>query len=168
MASGDPGTRTAPAWTATATDRMVALKLVDASGDEWSEPLRVPVATTAATLEAYAAAYQAGTQASLWATTDTAVREGAKARTNANTDQRNSVKQGINMLFSNPTTHVSQTPRLVAPVLAAMSGDLDIPLPGVTPLADLIDEYDVINAAYNFDSAQYTERRERKNNPRVS
>jgi len=168
MAAGDPGTRTAPAMTATMTDRIVSLRLIDASGDEWSEPLRVPVATSAATLEAYAVAYAAASQASLWAINDNQIREGAKTRTNANTDQRNSVKQGINLLFANPTTHNSQTPRVVAPVLGAMSGDLDIPLPNVDPLATLIDEYDVINSAFNFDSAQYTERRERKNNPRVS
>lgn len=168
MATGDPGTRTAPLMTASATDRIVTLHMVDASGDLWAEDLRVAIAAAAATIETWAAAYQAGSQASLWKISDHVIREGAKVTANANFDQRNSVKQGVNMLYNNPTTHVSFTERLVAPVTGAMQGDDDIPIVTEDPIEALIAAVGGLQATSNFTSAQYTERRERQNNPRVS
>lgn len=171
MAAGDPGIRTAPAFTSAAQYRIITLHLVDASGDSWAEEWRVPVAATAAAIEADAAAYAASSQASLWKISDLSVRAGQKVASNANTDQRNSVKDGINILFGNTVSFVSRTLRVVAPVLDAMEGDTDTPAVGVDPLAALITAQTA--AGYGTtgdyaDSAQYTEHRERKNNTRVS
>lgn len=171
MAAGDPGIRTAPAFTSPAQTRTITLHLIDKSGDQWAEDWRVPVAATAAAIEADAAAYAASSQASLWAITDTQVRAGQKVASNANTDQRNSVKDGINILFGNTVSFVSRTLRVVAPVLDAMVGDTDTPNVGADPLQALITAQTA--AGYGTtgdyaDSAQYTEHRERKNNTRVS
>ena len=168
MAAGDPGTRTAPLFTAAVTRRQITLHLVDTGGDGWAEAMPVPVAATAASIETWAAAYAASSQASLWAITDNQVREGARVSTNANFDQRNSVKQGINLLLRNPATNLTLNPRVVAPVLAALLGDQDIPVVDEDPIEALISAITALQASYNFSSAQYTERRERKNNPRVS
>jgi len=168
MAAGDPGTRTAPLFTAPVTRRTITLHLVDRSNDTWAESLPVAVAATAANIEAWAAAYQACTQASLWAISDNQVRAGAKAVANANFDQRNQVSQGINLVYRNPTTNTTINPRVVAPVLGAMQGDADIPLVTEDPMEAFIDTVQVLETGYNFESAQYTDRRERKNNPRVS
>jgi hypothetical protein len=58
------GTRTAPAFTAAATRRIITLHLIDASGDLYPESFDVAIAATAAAIEAWAAAYAAGSQAS--------------------------------------------------------------------------------------------------------
>jgi len=168
MAAGDPGTRTAPLFTATATDRLVTIHVVDRSGDNWAETFRFPVGQSASTIETVIAAYQAATQASVWKVTDQLIREGAEVSANANIDQRNQASQGINLLFKNPTSHITYTPRIVAPVLAAMQGDQDIPVVDADPVEAFISAYVAILASFNFQSAQYTDRRERKNNPRVS
>jgi len=167
MAVGDPGTRTAPAMTAAATDRAVVLYLIDSSGDLWAQRLRVPIAATAGAIEGYADAYAASSQLSLYQISDEIIRAGAKSSTNANTDQRNSAKDGVNMLWNNTTTHVSQTTRVVGPVLEVMEGDTDIPIVTEGPLFGLIFTQDLLTDGFAFQSAQYTERRERKNNPRV-
>jgi len=168
MAAGDPGTRTAPAFTAAANQRAIVLHLIDASGDLWSERLPVPVAATAASIEAWADSYADATQASLYGITDEQIRMGAKTRTNANTDQRNSIKQGVNMLWYNITLNNSETTRLVAPVLADMVGDSDIPDTELTsPLIQIQIAQAALTTGYQAQTMQYTERRERKNNPRV-
>jgi len=168
MAAGDPGVRTAPAFTGAATRRTITLLLIDSSGDTWAEDYDVAVAETAADIEAWAAAYAAGTQASLYGIVDTQQRLGQSAVTSANTDQRNSVKDGINILYGNNTTNISRTVRLVAPILGVMDGNQDTPLMSSTEILALTTATGAIAPAGSFlDSGQYTERRERKNNTRV-
>lgn len=161
------GTRTAPLWTAAATNRLASLLLIDASGDLWAESFYVPVAATAANLETWAAAYAAASQASLYGLVDTANRLGDADPDNAETDQRNSVKDGINTLYKNLTLIKAITPRLVAPIPGVFQGNQDIPLLTSTELAALIAATLTLQSGYNLVSAQYTERRERKNNPRI-
>jgi len=167
MATGDPGTRTAPLFTAAATDRLITLHLMDASGDQWAEAVRVPVAATAASIETMAAAYAADSQAGLWQISDTILRAGDADPDNANTDQRNSAGQGINLLFKNLTTHLSEPIRLVAPITGAMQGNQDIPLLSSTENAALIAAVLAVLTGFSFRRGQYTDRRERKNNPVV-
>lgn len=165
------GVRTAPAFTGAAQVRTITLHLIDASGDQWAENWRVPVAATAAAIEAWVAAYQAASQASLWQITDTQERTGQKVASNATTDQRSSVKDGLNLLFPNTASFTSRTLRVVAPVTTTMSGNTDTPLPLVPPLSALITATtaaDFGTTGDYFDSVQFTERRERKNNPRIS
>lgn len=165
MAAGDPGVRTAPAFTAAATDRLIGLGLIDTSGDVYTESLRVPVAATAANIETWAAAYAAASQTSLWSITDQILRVGDADPDNANNDQRNSVKDGINLLFKNLTTHLTEPERLVAPILATMQGNQDIPLLSSTEASALIAATLTLLTGFTFQRGQYTERRERRNNP---
>lgn len=160
------GTRTAPLFTAAANARRITLYLVDASGDTYSEAKYVPVAATAANIEAWAAAYQAATQASLYWIDDVNVRSGDSDPDNAETDQRNSIKDGINLSYKNATTLDAKSSRLVAPIPAALQGNQDIPLLA-GELAALATAELVLMTGYNLQSVQYTERRERKNNAKV-
>lgn len=160
-------TRTAPAMTAAATSRQISLRLIDASGDLYSEPLVVPVAATAANIEAWAAAYAAASNASLYAIEDTAFREGDADPDNAAAEYRGSVKDGINLLFKDVPNRVTFTDRVIAPVAATMQGNQDIPLLSSTELTNVITSVLTLKAAYDFNQAQFTERRERTNNPRI-
>jgi len=161
------GTRTAPAMTAAANARQISLHLIDVSGDLHAEPTNVAVAATAANLETYAAAYQAASQASLYMITDVSIRIGDMDASNAGSDMRAGVEQGINMLFKNTTTLDTDTPRLVAPILATLQGFQDVPLLSSTEMTDLIVALLALKTGYAMQSAQYTGRRERRNNPRI-
>lgn len=160
-------TRTAPLFTAAATRRMITLRLIDASGDLYSESLPVAVAATAANIEAWAAAYAAASNASLYAIIDSQERVGDADPDNATVAQRNSVKDGINSLYKVASTGEALTTRLIAPIPAVMQGNQDIPLLSATEMTALIASYLALLSGFSFNSAQYTERRERKNNPKV-
>jgi hypothetical protein len=162
-----PAVRTAPAFTAAATERLITLNLIDASGDKRSASISVAIAATAANIEAWAAAYAAASQASLWAITETLVRKGVADADNADVLQRNSLAQGINVLFTHATLE-NYSERLMAPVPATLQGNQDIPLASSTELAAVITTSLALLTGYAADSTQYTERRERKNNPKVS
>jgi len=159
------GTRTAPAFTAAANGRVITLQLMDASGDLYAESMRVPVAATAASIEAWAGFYAAACQASLYGILDTQARVGDADPDNAETDQRNSVKDGINLSFRNLTTWVTLPMRIVAPVPEALQGNQDIPLLSSDELTNVITSILTIQSGFDFQRAQFTERRERQNNP---
>lgn len=159
------GTRTSPLFTAAANDRQITLHLIDASGDKWAENLRVPVAATAASIEAYAAAYQAATQASLYGMSDQLLRLGDADPDNADNLQRSSGAQGVNNLFKNLTTHLTQPIRLVAPIEEVMQGNQDIPLLSAAEMTAVITTALAVLTGFSFQRAQYTDRRERRNNP---
>lgn len=161
------GTRTAPAFTAAANMRRITLHLIDSSGDQWAETRYVAVAATAATIEAWAAAYAAATQSSLYAIDDVQLRNGTADADNAEVGQRNSVKDGINLSYKNPTVANAVDSRLVAPIDATMQGNQDIPLVTATELAALITAELALMTGYDLATAQYTERRERKNNAKI-
>jgi len=163
----NPSVRTAPAFTAAATGRLITLHLIDASGDKKTAAIPVAVAATAAAIEAWAAAYAAATQASLYLITDQQLREGVADPDNADTLQRNSLAQGINVLFGHATLE-NLTERLMAPVPAALQGNQDIPLASSTELSTLITTSLALLTGYTADSIQYTERRERKGNPKIA
>jgi len=159
------GTRTAPAATGAANKFVTSISLVDASGDSYSVAIITGTAPTGAAIEAFAASYQAATQASVYQIRLESVWIGAKETDNAESDIRYQVENGINMLFRSADLLSSSTVRVIAPVPAAMDGDDDIPLPGVAPLTGVATDAAAINGG-TFESAQYTTRRERKNNPR--
>lgn len=160
-----PADRTAPAFTGAANGRVITLQLMDASGDLYAESMRVPVAATAASIEAWAAAYQAASQASLYGILDTQSRVGDADPDNADTLQRNSVKDGVNLSFRNLATWVTLPMRVVAPVEEALQGNQDIPLLSSDELTNVITSILAIQTGFDFQRAQYTERRERSNNP---
>lgn len=161
-------TRTAPAVATANVNKVTStLHLIDASGDLITVALVTPDALTDAEIEAWAAAYQAVTQASLYKVSVTNEWVGTATPVNADTDQRNSVKDGINFLYNNITTLKSQTSRLVAPELVTMIDDSDIPDLTAAGIVALVAAEEAILVGYDLQSAQYTERRERSNNPRV-
>lgn len=154
-------TRTAPDATTTATRRIVSFLFIDASGDTFSASEDVPVAATSANIEALADALAAASQASLYGITDTLLRSGDADPDNADTDMRNSVGQGVNILLKVPATGVTKTPRLPAPVPAVMLGNTDQIDPASTELAAVITALLAIQTGYAAQSARYTERREK-------
>lgn len=160
-------TRTAPAFTAAATRRVVSFHLIDKSGDLISVPVDVPVAATAADIEALAADYQTASQASLYEIEDRQYRAGNALAANADVGQRNSVKDGINLAFKNATTNIARALRLVAPAAATMEDDSDVVDISDASVVDVADGYTGLNTGFAFVSAQYTERKERAGNPKV-
>lgn len=162
------GTRTAPDPTLVGANlNNTTLHFIDASGDVTTDNLVTITTPTLTEIEDYASAYQAATQASLWKITLSTSWQGDEDPDNAEVGQRNSVKSGINLLFKNVSTLKAQSPRVIAPVAAAMQGNQDIPLLTSTEMTNLILAYLAILDGYALNSAQYTDRRERSNNPRV-
>lgn len=160
-----PGTRTAPDATTSANKIVTTLHLIDASGDQFSASYITGTVPTASEVEAWAVAYQAATQASLWKISQSSEWVGEKETNNATSNIRYQVDNGINLLFRASDLLSSFTLRLVAPVTATMDGSDDIPLPGVVPLSTLNSATATVTGG-TFESAQYSTRRERKNNPR--
>jgi len=162
-----PGTPTAPAWTAAATSKEATLHLIDESGDLFTDSLTVPVAATAIQLNAWQTTYQAASNASIWKTTEASIREGDADPDQAVAAYRASISDGVNLLFRNIALGQTVTPRLIAPVIDAMQGNQDIPLLSSNELTNLIVALLAILPDYDFKQAQFTGRRERKNNPRI-
>lgn len=162
------GIRTAPAVTGAVTSTLLTLHVMDASGDFWADCIGVTSAPTDIQIEAWAAAYQAASQASLYKVSTQSIWEGDADSDNAGTDQRSTIAEGINLLYKDIAAMKSQTPRLVAPILAVMQGNQDIPLLSSTEMTNLITAELAIMSTYALNSAQFTGRRERSNNPRIS
>lgn len=160
-------TRTAPAATAAVTSVSTTLHLIDASGDLITDNIVSPTVPSAANVETWANTYQLATQASLYKISSSQVWEGDADPDNADVGQRNSVKDGVNLFWKNIATMASQNPRLVAPIAAVMQGNQDIPLLSATQFTNLIVAMQTLLTGYDLQSAQYTERRERSNNPRI-
>lgn len=162
-----PGTRTAPDPSSVdQTQTLVTLHMIDASGDLFPQTFSVLGVAADADIEAVANEYQAVSNASLWKITIGQEYIGDADPDNAVAAYRGSVKDGVNLLYKDVAAGLSQTPRLVAPVGTVMQGNQDIPLlTGMTTLIANIGA--LIGAGYSLVSAQYTERRERGNNPRI-
>lgn len=161
------GTPTFTAPTGAATVTNASLHLIDASGDMWAEALQLPAAATQAQIGVIASAYQAASNASLWKVSVTREWEGDADPDNAVAAYRASVESGINLLYKNLATLTSYGQRVVAPVAATLQGNQDIPLLTSTELTDLILATIAAKSGFLLTSAQYTGRRERKNNPRI-
>lgn len=161
------GTRTAPVVNGTPPKVLVSLSVIDSSGDKYSDALVLTAVPLDVDIEAYVAAYQAVTQASVYAVNVTLAYEGDADPDNATTDQRNSAKDGINLLWRDFSTLNSQTTRVVAPITDVMQGNQDIPLLSFLAMTTYIAETGDLLTAYALQSAQYTERRERSGNPKI-
>lgn len=160
-----PAVSTFPDVEAAATYRQITLQFIDASGDKDAVGFLVPVTATQAQINAIAEAYQAATQASVYGVISTLFWEGDADPDNADTQQRNSNAEGINLLFKDIATRMVAPVRLSAPIPAVMQGNQDIPLLSATALSNLIVAVLAVKPSFDFTRAQYTERRERKNNP---
>lgn len=160
------GTRTAPTVNGTPSDLMITLHCVDASNDLYTDSMNIPPASTDADIEGYVAAYQLATNSSVWKVSVGQVYEGAKDPSNAVAAFRGGIENGINLLFKDFTANDAISPRVIAPVPATMDGNTDVPLPSDPTLQAVILAIGVLQSSYTFQSAQYTTRRERRNNPR--
>lgn len=160
-------TRTAPAVNGTPNVVYVTLHVIDASGDLTSVAIKTDTLPTDANIEAWATAYQDATQASVYKVSIGVNYEGDADPQNADTFQRNSVKDGINLLYKDVANLRATTPRLVAPQPALLQGNQDIPLISTAPFPALLTAQAVLLPSFSLASAQYTERRERSNNPRI-
>lgn len=149
------------------TERSFTIHMIDASGDTWTEKLIVALTATYAAVQAWVVLYQATTQASVYSVTEENAWNGAADVGNATFLARSGVEQGINMSFFDPATSDLRPLRVVAPVTTVMEGTNDIPDTASTALSNLITGTIGLEPTYDFRSAQYTGRRERKNNPKV-
>lgn len=162
------GTRTAPTVAiANITGSTTTLHLIDASGDLFTDAIKSADLQSDANVEAWASAYQAASQASLYKVTQTIEYQGDADPDNATFLARSSIAEGVNLLYNDPSTFNSQTPRLVAPIAAVMQGNQDIPLLTATEFTALLAALADVLANYDLKSAQFTGRRERSNNPRI-
>ncbi len=164
-----PGTRTAPTVDGTPTSTVVTLHTIDASGDLYANSYKTTSQPTDAAVEALANAYQAASNASLYKVSITVNYYNQPDPSQAVAAYRGSIASGINMLYADAIGN-TQTPRLVAPIAGLFVQDTDTVLvPLATELSTLVTTQNVLLGVlnYNLISMQYTERRERKNNPRT-
>lgn len=161
------GTPTFADVAGTPTGNSMSIHLIDASGDTWAEELPIAVTAAVGDINGFADTYQAATNASVWKVSRTTVWEGARDPDNAVAAYRGAVESGINMLFRNTTTLNARSLRLVAPIAAVLQGNQDIPLLTATEMVAMITDYLTLSSGYDLELAQYTGRRERRNNPRI-
>lgn len=170
------GTRTAPEiLVANISENHVGLSVVDASGDGYSDNYKLAGAAlpSVALVEALVVAYQAATQASVWEVRVTNVYRGSRNPSNANFLARGSAESGINLLYRDTDVlNAVANQRLVAPVATTMQGNTDTPIYPLiagNPMLALNDAIiALIGSGYSLESMQYTGRRERKNNTKIS
>jgi len=161
------GTSTFPAVVyTTPTKTEVSFSLIDASGDKFSQ--NIDVANTAAEgdVDGLADSYQAATNASLYRVQRIQSWVGVADPENAVAEYRGSISDGINMLFKN-AAQFTRSLRLIAPIAAVMQGNQDIPLLSSTEMEALILDYLTLSSGFDLEVAQFTGRRERKNNPKI-
>lgn len=163
----NPGTRTAPTVNGTVTKSIVTISAIDASGDKYADSYVTSATPLDLDVEALVAAYQGATQASVYSVSVAAYYVGDADPDNAYAGFRGSVKDGVNELWRDEATLSTQSTRLVAPVPECMQGNQDIPLLTATEFLALIAAQGTILADYALQSAQFTERRERANNPKI-
>jgi len=162
-----PGTRTAPTVGGSPNKVVITISVVDASGDIYADSLVLDAVPLDADIEAYVAGYQSVTQASLYSVNVQQIYVGDKDADNALTAQRNSVTDGINLLWRDDINLKSQSTRVVAPITDVMQGNQDIPLLSYANMITYIAEAGDLLTDYAIQSAQYTNRRQR-NNERIS
>lgn len=158
--------RTAPTFDDTPNYRVLSLRLIDISGDLKSEAFEISLTATAAQIEAFVAGYAARTRANIYAIQDHQVYNSpAQAGDATNGLKSNSLADGINYLFVS-NTNESEDVRLMAPIDTLFVGDTDAldPTANATFYA-LIEP--LLTGTKLFTTAQYTERKEKKNNPKL-
>lgn len=162
-----PGTPTYGDVTAAADDRVISFSVIDASGDTFPEQLFVALSATYTAIQAWLALYQAVTNTSIFDVRDVRGWHGDADPDNAVAAFRSGKDDGINLLFRDPDTSDTMPLRVVGPVADVMQGNQDIPLLNGGSMDELIVATIGLQPDYNFASAQFTSRRERKGNPKV-
>jgi hypothetical protein len=156
--------RTAPTFDDTPNYRVLSLRLIDISGDLKSEAFEISPTATAAEIEAFVAGYAARTHAhAIW---DNQVYNVPSSADDATAGAKSdSVADGINYLFVS-NTNSSEDVRLVAPIDTLFVGDTDSLDPVTNAVFYALIE-PLLTGTKVFTTAQYTERKEKKNNPKL-
>jgi hypothetical protein len=159
--------RTAPTVDGTPNVRLLSLRMIDISGDKRAESLEISPTATPAQIEAIVAAYALRSHANIYAVRDEGVynspASAAAATAGAKSD---SIADGINFLFVGATNDSADF-RLVAPVASQMVGDTDaVDATAGAAFGALVEP--VLEGTKVLVSAQYTERKEKANNPKTS
>lgn len=162
-----PGTPTYGDVTTAGDQRVISFSVIDASGDTWAEQLFVALSATYTAIQAWLALYQAVTNTSIYEVRDETKWSGDADPDNAVAAFRSGKDDGINLLFKDPDTADTRPLRVVGPVADVMQGNQDIPLLNGGSMDELIVATIGLQPDYNFASAQFTSRRERKGNPKV-
>lgn len=159
--------RTAPTFDDTPNYRVLSLRLIDISGDKKAEGFEISPTATAAEIEAFVAGYASRTHANIYAVWDNQVygtpASAAAATAGAKSD---SVADGINFLYVS-NTNESEDVRLVAPIAALLVGTSDTVDPTAGAAFNALVEPLLTGTKVGV-TAQYTERKEKKNNPKTS
>jgi hypothetical protein len=159
--------RTAPTFDDTPNYRILSLRMIDISGDKRAEGFEISPTASAANIEAFVAGYALRTNANIYAMWDSQVYNVPASASDANAGAKSdSVADGINFLYVS-NTNDSEDVRLIAPIASLMVGDTDTvdPTEGVAFNA-LVEP--LLTGTKVGVTAQYTERKEKKNNPKTS
>lgn len=159
--------RTAPTFDDTPNYRILSLRMIDISGDKRAEGFEISPTATAVAIEAFVAGYAARTRANIYSVWDNQVyntpASAGDAQAGAKSD---SVADGINFLYVS-NTNESEDVRLVAPIDTLMIGDTDTVDPVAGAAFNALVEPLLTGTKVGV-TAQYTERKEKKNNPKTS
>lgn len=159
--------RTAPTFDDTPNYRILSLRMIDISGDKRAEGFEISPTALAADIEAFVAGYAARTRANIYAMWDSQVYNVPAAASAATSGAKSdSVADGINFLYVS-NTNQSEDVRLVAPIDTLMVGDTDTVDPTAAALFNALVEPLLTGTKVGV-TAQYTERKEKKNNPKTN
>lgn len=159
--------RTAPTVDGSGNVRMLSLRMIDISGDKKAESLEISPTATAVQIEAIVAAYAARSHANIYAVKDEMIYNSPPIASDATAGAKSdSVADGINFLFIGATNDSADF-RLLAPLASQMVGDTDaVDATAGAAFGALIEP--VLEGTKVLVSAQYTERKEKENNPKTA
>lgn len=159
--------RTAPTFDDTPNYRVLSLRMIDISGDKKSEAFEISPTAAAAAIEAFVAGYAARTHANIYSVWDNQVYNSAAASSVATSGAKSdSVADGINFLYV-AATNESEDVRLVAPIASLIVGDTDAVDAAAAAAFNALVEPLLTGTKVGV-TAQYTERKEKQNNPKLS
>lgn len=158
--------RTAPAFDDTPNVRLLSLRMIDISGDKRAEAFEISPTAAAADIEAFVAGYAARTNSKIWGVYDMQGYTAAQNVTGAlDAPKSASLADGINFLYISNVGD-SEDVRLVAPIASLFVGDTDAIDPAAAAAFNALVE-PLLTGTKVAATAQYTERKEKKNNPKV-
>jgi len=159
--------RTAPTFDDTPNYRVLSLRMTDQSGDKKSEGFEISPTASAANIEAFVAGYAARSHVNIYSVWDNQVYNSPATASDATTGAKSdSIADGINFLFVS-NTNESEDVRLVAPIDTLMVGVTDSVDPTeAAAFAALVEP--LLTGTKVALTAQYTERKEKSNNPKTA
>lgn len=159
--------RSAPTVDGSPNYRLLSLRLIDISGDKRAEGFEINPSAAVADVEAFVAGYATRTNSKIYAVYDMMGYTAAATKTGAlDAPKSSSVADGINFLYVS-ATNASEDVRLVAPIASLFVDTTDGVLPSAAAAFNALVEPLLTGTKIGV-TAQYTERKEKKNNPKVT